>query len=310
MKGVSEFKQYNASPLVYFGYIVVPEDVERADFIERCYRRERVSILVERGGGVINDCYIDKHVLQNIEFPEERGKVGTPVVYVSIAALNHPIIIAAISAENDTQLLSKNIFEFKKGSGNNSAVVTVDGTNGGVNLTGINGGVNLKSSNSDILLKSIDGSVNLDSDNDLNIQATSNINITSQNDEQSKQTKIELTEQSFNIDDKHNSISSSGSEINITPEAKLSMFNGSNPLVLGNNNTAILTSIQALLLAFNTSLTTYASTQNIVAVSTPIFAPLIPGYTALITAMSTMLATINNLVMQIQINNSTKSFTD
>jgi hypothetical protein len=62
---------------VQYGYIILPSDVDRTTFIEQCYRWERVSILIERGAGVIHECYITRSALKEIEFPDSTEKLGS-----------------------------------------------------------------------------------------------------------------------------------------------------------------------------------------------------------------------------------------
>lgn len=134
-----------------FGYIVVPMKVDRTLFIEQCYRWERVSILVERGGGVIHDCYITRQAMGEIEFPTESKKLGSCVSFITNPFSGLPIILGVLSKEDESQLLTEGSFKFSKTYQGSSVTIVGDAKNGVLNLAVSGGSVsqlNISVSNS------------------------------------------------------------------------------------------------------------------------------------------------------------------
>ena len=95
-KGVSRFGQYNLPPQVGIGYVFIPMGVDRDNFVQTCYRKSRISIMLDQGGGVINECYITQEILNNIIFPKQNGSTGTPIVFVSDDFNSKPIVIGTV----------------------------------------------------------------------------------------------------------------------------------------------------------------------------------------------------------------------
>lgn len=283
MRGVSEFKQHNTSQPIYIGYIIVPSDVNRDKFVKECYNRERVSILVDRGGGIINNCYIDKDVLQHITFPTKNDEksVGSAVVYVSIPTLNLPFIIATFSAENDTQLNNENTYQIKRENKEKISIVTVNGNTGEIVLNSIGAGITLicAGDTSEIILKSL---------NNIDINAN----------------------KTLNLGTNFSNIQVNDEKIEIIPKKRLNLFSGSEPLVLGNKNKDVLTELKSILSILSKNLVTYASSQSIITGANPTLSTLTPAYTALITSLTTLFSQIEGLVSKINITNSEKSYTD
>jgi hypothetical protein len=133
-KGVlPEHRSGITTPSYGIGYIVVPPDFDqnsRDRFIENCLRRERVSILLERGAGIVHDCYITKEVLKNITFPSKFGETGSTVAYILDKMHNVPMIIGSFSNENNSDLLTEYEKRLESSFENNRAGVTVKGDKG------------------------------------------------------------------------------------------------------------------------------------------------------------------------------------
>jgi hypothetical protein len=122
-----------------FGYIMVPPDVDRATFIEQCYRWERVSIVIEKGGGAIHDCYISRGALKDVTFPDKADQLGSCVSFLTDMQGAHPVIFGVYSKEDESQLLREGYFQFSKTYQGNSVMLTGDAIKGVMNLT-VDGG--------------------------------------------------------------------------------------------------------------------------------------------------------------------------
>jgi hypothetical protein len=123
-------KQRNRPHPVNIGYISVPEGVERGEYVDNCYRRERVSVLSEQGGFMVHDCYISKGAIKDIRFPETANELGSGVVYVYSANGTKPIIIGIVSNESETDLLDEGKFKADKVFKNNRVQIIGNAKNG------------------------------------------------------------------------------------------------------------------------------------------------------------------------------------
>ena len=162
---------------IQYGYIVIPSDVDRDRFIEQCYRWERVSILIEKGGGVVHECYITKSTLQEVEFPLTHKVLGSCVSFLTDPFTGHPVIFGLLSKEDESQLLKEGEFKISKNIGGGSVVVSGNSKKGVLNLS-VNEGeiseVNIIVTNSrkdaKINLRSR-GSINFEVDDQLKINS-------------------------------------------------------------------------------------------------------------------------------------------
>ena len=78
---------------VGLGYVMIPEGVDREQYITSCFRKCRVTIIDDSYGNIIHDCYITREVLENIKFPENVGEKGISIVWVSQPFLQTPMVI-------------------------------------------------------------------------------------------------------------------------------------------------------------------------------------------------------------------------
>jgi len=127
-------KQKNRPYPVNIGYIAVPEEVERDQYIENCYRRERVSVLSEKGGFMIHECYISKDAIKDIRFPKTAEKRGSGVVYVYDSSSTKPVIVGVVSDESETDLLDEGKFKLDKAFGSNRVHVIGNAKKGNLYL--------------------------------------------------------------------------------------------------------------------------------------------------------------------------------
>jgi hypothetical protein len=137
---------------IQYGYIILPSDVDRDAFIQQCYRWERVSVMLERGGGVIHECYITQTVLKDIEFPLTKEQLGSCVVLFTDINSGHPIILGILSKEDESQLLREGFFRVVKTASGGMVSISGDAKTGVMTLA-VNGGtlsqLNILVSNAD-----------------------------------------------------------------------------------------------------------------------------------------------------------------
>lgn len=91
--GVSRERQSDSPYSVGYGYIAIPSGVDRDDYIDTCFRRERVTVITDLGG-VFNDCYITSDALQRISFPSDiEEKVVVFVLFLVLSTTNQLLLV-------------------------------------------------------------------------------------------------------------------------------------------------------------------------------------------------------------------------
>lgn len=128
--GFTPIEDYRASSGI--GYIYIPKDINRDTYINNCYDSSKVSIILE-DSGIINNVYIDKHCLQNIEFPEDSYKLGTAVLYISEPIRKNCFIIGVF--DKDITFLKEHYFNISKIYDDDLIDITGDAEEGYLTIT-------------------------------------------------------------------------------------------------------------------------------------------------------------------------------
>ena len=211
-RGIARDSIGNSRTSLNSGYVIIPENFKGVDgrkqFIENCYRKERISIIIENGGGVMHNCYITRQVLNDITFPEvavnerleekdEISRLGSLVVFVSEPYLGQPVIIGILSKLDESQLGGEQEFRVIKSKEGNYAILSINGMTGEINITTIgktsgsgNFSVNVSNESDDAKINlSVRGSVNIITTGTTNITAGGDINLTTKENVTVKPTK-------------------------------------------------------------------------------------------------------------------------
>lgn len=117
------------------GYVVIPTDVGRLDYIQTCMAKETISIYPETGGTSYNEVPISVSALRDIEFPEEGTRFGSQVIYLLHPTHRTPIVIAVIDKLNETINLGWKEFKLSKTVDNNEVTILGDAKQGSLFIT-------------------------------------------------------------------------------------------------------------------------------------------------------------------------------
>lgn len=93
-------KQGTVQQTTGFGYVLIPEGVDRDKFVDTCFRKNKISIIDDSEGNVIHECFISNEALQNITFPRKVGEKGTPVMWIAQSYMNQPMVVGTFTATN------------------------------------------------------------------------------------------------------------------------------------------------------------------------------------------------------------------
>lgn len=117
------------------GYVIVPPDIDRQQYIDTCFASETVSIYPECGGTSFNRVPLSQETLQQIEFPDKDKKFGSQVVYLFHPIQKAPIIIAVLSKRNELVGVAYKQFKLFKSDGENWVSLLGDGSKGNLFVT-------------------------------------------------------------------------------------------------------------------------------------------------------------------------------
>lgn len=114
------------------GYVIIPSDVDRNQFISTCMSTESVSIFTEEGG-IFHNVKVPSSVLQQIDFPDGNVVVlGSAVLYVSHSKQGIPIVTQILSKGDEARLLKYKEWRLHRNLNNNSALLSGRGDKGDI----------------------------------------------------------------------------------------------------------------------------------------------------------------------------------
>lgn len=230
------------------GFIVVPDDNTREQYIKDCYRTSTVTMNGGYGYGYISSVKIFPDVLQQIKFPITQNDRGTPVFWVRENFSNRPIIVGILSEDGYTNLLKENQQRIVQQIGDNTVEIFLDANSSLLNINVVGNSetpstINIKnSSGSD---KSV---LNIETDGQASISANSIIatsrkefNIFLKNSKNEELISIIGNEEKTEYKDHfNNKIISDKDKVNIQVDKKFDINGGKEPMVLGNTLAELL----------------------------------------------------------------------
>ena len=211
---------------ITYGHVIVPLGVDRDKFVINCFNRERVSVILENGQGVMLDCYVDKSTIRDLIFPASSNNLGSYVCVLQQKG-KKGVIIGTVSYENESQRLKENDIRLEKfdKSGNISGI-RGNATDGNLAINCINK-INSAIININVIGKDDSGTLNINTNNQVNITSTNSVNVSSFGEVSikslNKDTKDEFTEINIKKDEIY--ISSKGA-INVVSESTIDFNNG------------------------------------------------------------------------------------
>ena len=164
------------------GYVVIPENAERSDYIDDCYRTNTLTIWGGMGCGTFTNIKVLDGVMQNIEFPEDKDKLnrGSTVLWIKDNNSQVPVVIGTLRVQEDFFQMAERQYRIVRALGGRNVEVFLDGNTASlyVNITGDK--ENAADINVKVTSENKDSEINVYSDGVVNV-ASSNINIESDN---------------------------------------------------------------------------------------------------------------------------------
>lgn len=230
------------------GFVVVPSEVDRVQYIKDCYRTNTLTINGGKGYGYFSGVHADINVMQNIHFPTDEENRGTPVVWVKDAISQLPVIVGVLRKQNEYYSLNENQWRLKRGTETRNVEIFVDGTTAGLDITVL--GDKDEPANIDIKLTSEnkDSVLNVVSDNEINITGEKAVNVTSNQKATLKVTEKGEDKMSLSYelgvglkykDEFENEITAKDGQVDIISK-KINHNSGKEPMVLGDTLAKLL----------------------------------------------------------------------
>jgi hypothetical protein len=233
------------------GYITIPDNdnTDRDQFVEDCYRSNTVALLGGINHSFFCDVSIDKEVLKSIEFPKNKGQMGSPVVWVNIPSYNKPIVIAVLKCNGDYYLNAEGEWNLSREFNGNHIDISAKSKEGVLNFSVIATGGKIKFN---IIDANKNGEFNIYVKGKSQIHATEETQIISDKkiqfavvDEDSKNRVVITYERDRGftyIDEYSNEINIKDGQIQFKSD-KINHNDGNEPMVLGNTLKGIVSDL-------------------------------------------------------------------
>jgi hypothetical protein len=224
------------------GFVVVPSEVDRVQYINDCYRTNTLTINGGKGYGYFSGVHADINVMQNIKFPTDEENRGTPVVWVKDAVSQLPVIVAVLRKQGEYYSLNENQFRLKRGTETRNVEIFIDGSTSALDITIL--GDKEEPANIDVKLSSenADSVLTVSCDNEINIIGEKAVNVTT-----NKKATLKVTEKgedkmslSYELgvglkykDEFENEVTAKEGQVDVISK-KINHNSGKEPMVLGN----------------------------------------------------------------------------
>ena len=217
-------KQTESGVSVGYGYVVIPEKVSAPDYIQTCYNTETVCIVLKDNTSMIKNCPVSVSAMRDVECPSDSGNLGSLVVFVSEMFHNKPTIIGVLTKGAESNLLAQTKFLLQKVFGNSTVSVVGDAEAGTVIVSSqvIGRDALVKISSNSIDGK---GNVEVEAQDDIDFIAGEGIRFVSNGTYSVSVRDVDSGKES--------AVSITPEEVNIHPSTIFSLFDGSQPMVLG-----------------------------------------------------------------------------
>lgn len=138
---VSRFGVSNPKYSAGLGYVIIPSNVDRAAYIQKCLRTGLIGIVTE-SGGIIWNVQCNKSDLNNIEFPEvasvnDRNSLGSAIVWLNIPKQDNPVVVAVVDRFDQGNDLVEHQFKWFRTFGSGHVEISGRGDTGELDILAI-----------------------------------------------------------------------------------------------------------------------------------------------------------------------------
>ena len=222
------------------GYVVIPDNDTRDEYINNCYYSCTVTIDGGYGYSYIENVPIPLELLQQIKFPLKEDEVGSRVFWVRENTFNRPVIVGILN----------NLYEPNgMAAGQNRYVQEINGNVVEIFMDANTAEMNIKVTGSKNNPSKINVISNTNEDSEINVTSSGKVKISAKNliveafkdavftlkkNDSKELLKIESNDIQLKITDQFdNEVTLKDGEINVVSD-KINHNGGNEPMVLGN----------------------------------------------------------------------------
>lgn len=276
------------------GFVIVPIEVDRDEYIKNCYSTSRVTIAGGHFYGVLPDVLVDKRVLQEIRFPTnvDDDLFGSPVFWVMNDYSQCPIITSIFNEDGEFFELKEAQARVYKEYRDKSVNVVYDAKNAMYSVILAGDSDTPANYNIKVISKNKGSKINIYTDNEVNIEAEKSLTAITgdevrvtiyKDDETSAELGYKINDGLTYKDEFSNEIQAnndgvrikSDKDIKLDADGKVIHNAGTTPMVLGNELKQLLNNLINAVSAITVTCPTSGGTSSI-----PINAPSIQAIAA------------------------------
>lgn len=184
----------NSRETVGSGFIIIPEQIDRQEYIDFAKATQQVTILTS-DGNYIPDVFILNHVMDELVYPDSFRELGSQVLFVVMPYDSKPIIIGTLPKQGGSRFIGEGEFNIKRSVGD--SVVEISGSaKGDLNIvlnTNFKANLNVKCYGSESLINiETDGKTQIKASENVTVQSFNDVNIEAVNIDGEKLSKIYL----------------------------------------------------------------------------------------------------------------------
>jgi len=171
----------NANHPAGVGYIIVPRNIPRQQYIKRCKRTGVIGLFTESHAFNWN-VRIDKWSLQMIEFPKTSDQLGSGVVWINVPVINQMVVIGTLPKNDEMTDLAEAEFQMSRETEAGSVSWSMDAEQAQMNISVVSktdGGGEFVIS---VGNKSKTGKVELVVKGDVIVRASNNVEVMAENE--------------------------------------------------------------------------------------------------------------------------------
>lgn len=214
----------NQREMVGSGFIIIPEQIDRQEYINFCKATQQATILTV-DGNYIPDVFILNHVMDEIVYPPTFKEMGSQVLFVSMPYSSRVVIIGTIPKQGESRFIGEGDFDVKRSIGGSVVEISGSAKDGNINIvlnTNSKANLNVKCYGDESLINiETDGKTQIKASKNVTVQAFNDVNIEAINIDGEKLSKIYLK------------------------DGKIILNEGTEPMLLGNTTQEQLDILQA-----------------------------------------------------------------
>ena len=185
----------NQREMVGSGFIIIPEQIDRDEYIDFCKATQQASILTV-DGNYIPDVFISNHVMDEIIYPPTFKDLGSQVIFVSMPYSSKPVIIGTMPKQGESRFIGEGDFNIKRSIGDSTIEISGAAKSGDLNIvlnTNLKANLNVKCYGDESVINiETDGKTQIKASKNVTVQAFNDVNIEAVNIDGEKLSKIYL----------------------------------------------------------------------------------------------------------------------